>query len=129
MKRTRPLAVLSGVVVVALAVGLVGGVLWWFGASRGRPTPFVKPPSVEGRTVEVTYIGSSCQDGSRLELDEGDREVVATVFAWQSAGSCDDVGISYTLTGTLAADLGQRPLVDGACRLEEYRDYSDCGAG
>ncbi|WP_377644376.1 hypothetical protein [Oryzobacter terrae] len=129
MTRTRLLTVLASAVVVALAVGLVAGVLWWFGASRGHPTPFVKPPDVTGRTVEVTYIGSACQDGSRLELEETEREVVATVFAWQSAGSCDDVGISYTLTGTLASDLGERALVDGACRREEYRDDSDCAAG
>lgn len=126
MVRSRAVTVvLTGGALVA-AAAFIGGVLWWFAATRGHPTPWDRPPVVDGRTVEVSYIGSACQDGSRLDLEEDSREVVVTVYAWQNAGSCDDLGVPYTLTGTLDAAPGDRVMIDGACRLDEYRDRDAC---
>jgi len=94
--------------------------------TRGEPKPFVKPAVVQGRNLQVHYIGSRCQEGSRLDVDERADHVVVTVYAWRYPTGCDDVGVPYTLTATLSDDLGNRPVIDGACAVPELQQYTDC---
>lgn len=108
------------VLVLVVAAGF-----WWLTGSRGL-SPFTKPVAADGRTITVTYTGSECQDGSRLEVDEQDDRVVLTVHRWSRATSCTDIGIPYTLTAVLSRPLGDREVVDGACDVSPYRDWSDC---
>ena len=71
------------------AVPVAGGVVlmligWWLiDLTRGEPTPFVKPAIVDGRNLRVTYTGSRCQDGSRMDVDERTDHVVVTVYEWE----------------------------------------------
>lgn len=111
-------------VVVGLLV--LAGLAWWLLVPRPRLAPFTKPVDVTGRSVTVTYTGSACQDRSRLDIDEQRDRVVLTVQTWISAGSCNDVGVTYRLSGQLSSDLGGRPLVDGACEEPAFRSYGDC---
>ena len=114
----------------ALPVG--GGVVliliawWWIDLTRGEPTPFVKPAVVDGRNLQVTYTGSRCQDGSRLDVDERTDHVIVTVYEWEYPTGCDDVGVPYTLTATLSDDLGDRTVIDGACEVPRLQGYTDC---
>ena len=83
---------------------------WWLiDLTRGEPTPFVKPAIVDGRNLQVTYTGSRCQDGSRLDVDERTDHVVVMVYEWEYPTGCDDVGVPYTLTETLSDDLETEP--------------------
>ena len=114
------------------ALPIAGGLLliliawWWIDLTRGEPKPFVKPAIVEGRNLQVNYTGSSCQDGSRLDVDEHTDQVVVTVYAWEYPTGCDDRGVPYTLTATLSDDLGSRAVVDGACKVPKLQRYTDC---
>lgn len=60
----RWVAVVAPLLLLALAV------LWWLELRRGEPTP-VTSFAVDGSRVDVTYTGSDCQDGSRLEVTIG----------------------------------------------------------
>ena len=115
----RALPIAGGLVLILIA-------WWWIDLTRGQPRPFVKPAVVEGRSLRVNYTGSYCQDGSRLDVDERTDEVVVTVYTWQYPTGCDDRGVPYTLRATLANDLGDRPVVDGACDVRELQRYTDC---
>lgn len=112
---------------VLLLVLVLGAVAWRLLDTRiGDPTPFVKPAVVDGAAVTVDYVGSQCQDGSRVEVDERDDRVVLTVWTWSWAGGCSDVGVGYRVSATLDRPLGTREVVDGACLRPEYARYSDC---
>jgi hypothetical protein len=110
--------------ITVLLISLV--VVWWLNRDKGDPIPWEKPATVNGRSVELTYVGSECQDGSRVEADEDSERVVLTVFAWSNAWSCSDVGHPYTLKVTLSSDLGDHELVDGACEMAEFKRYVAC---
>jgi hypothetical protein len=113
---------LAGVMTVLVAVAII----WWLNRESDELLPWGKPASVTGRTIRVTYTGSECQDGSRLEVREDSDRVVLTVVYWTDATSCSDVGVFYSLEGTLSSDLGDRTLIDGACERPEFRGYADC---
>lgn len=113
---------------LAAAVALILAAWWWIDLTRGEPTPFRKPVVVEGRNLKVTYTGGTCQDGSRLVVDEHTDRVVVTVYAWMYPTDCNAGGVPYTLTATLKEDLGDRDLVDGACQMAKFRRYYDCQA-
>lgn len=74
----------------------------------------------------MSYVGGSCQDGSRLDVAEDRERVVLTVRTWTRATSCDDVGVQYTVSALLAEPLGDRELVDGACLEERFTRYPAC---
>ena len=113
---------LAGVMTVLVAVAII----WWLNREREELSPWTKPASVIGRTIRVTYIGSECQDGSRLEVREDSDRVVLTVVTRTDARSCDDVGVPYSLEATLSSDLEDRALIDGACERPEFTGYADC---
>ncbi len=116
--------VLGAVVVVPMVLAALA-LAWWLDLRSGEPTPF-STFAVDGSRVEVSYVGSSCQDGSRLEVTEEAARVVLTVRAWELSGSCDDVGVDYRLRATLEEPLGTREVVDGACLDERFAGYTDC---
>ena len=116
---------LAGVMTVLVAVAII----WWLNRESEELSPWEKPASVTGRTIKVTYTGSECQDGSRLEVREESDRVVLTVVTWTVALSCSDVGVPYSLEATLSSDLGDRTLIDGACELPEFSNYQDCHIG
>lgn len=105
---------------------VVATAVWYVTRARPRPAPFTKPAVVNGLDLTVTYTGSECQDRSRLDIDESPDRVTITVITWIAAGSCNDIGVPYVLSGRLASELGARPMVDGACELTQFRGYPDC---
>lgn len=113
--------VLCSVVVLVLTLF----VRLWISSQIGEPTPFVKPARVEGRTIEVSYTGSACQEKSRLEIEESSERVIVTVYAKESS-SCSDIGVEYTLTGSMSSLLGDRELIDDACQIPENAIHIDC---
>lgn len=123
---TTPTARRTVLAVMTVGLLLVVTMVWWFARTRPVPAPFTKPVQVDGLDVTVTYIGSECQDGSRLDIDEHPEKVVLTVYTWSDAGSCSDVGIAYELSGRLSSALGTRRLVDGACEMPKFENYGDC---
>ena len=117
--RRSALLIAGGLVVVLIA-------WWWVDLTRGEPRPFTKPVVAEGRNLQVSYTGSHCQDGSRLDVDERADEVVVTVYTWEYPTGCDDMGVPYTLRATLTDELGGRRVVDGACEVPKLQGYTDC---
>lgn len=118
----RRVVVLSVVLLLVVASALA----WWVGLRREEPAPFTSWVAVESTRVEVSYVGGSCQDGSRLDVAEDRERVVLTVRTWSRATSCDDAGVQYTVSGRLAEPLGTREVVDGACLEERFARYADC---
>ena len=109
----------------AATLVIIVGAGWWFSGGRGL-TPFPTPVATDGRSITVTYTGSECQDGSRLEVDEQDERVLVTVHRWSRATECSDIGIDSALTAVVSRPLGDRTVVDGACEEPEHRGHSDC---
>jgi hypothetical protein len=120
-QRGRGVALLTALVLVVVlgAAAATATVL------RGSPQPWSQA-RVDGRTARAVYTGSSCQDGARLLAEEADDEVVLTVVTWSFATSCDDVGVTRTVSADLADALGDREVVDGACALPRFREHGDC---
>ncbi|QIM20243.1 hypothetical protein G7075_02230 [Phycicoccus sp. HDW14] len=112
---------------VAPLLLLALAVLWWLELRRGEPTP-VTSFAVDGSRVDVTYTGSDCQDGSRLEVTEEATRVVLTVRAWEFPTGCNDMGVTYRVSATLDEPLGTREVVDGACFDDRVGGYPACSA-
>lgn len=113
-------------------VGLVAAVLlmagsWWL--TRGDRTPWDGVVAVEGSTVRLEYTGSDCRDDVRLDVDEGDDDVVVTVYEVVLTSGCNDVGVPYEVEAVLDAPLGDRTLVDGACRDPDLAQRPACQDG
>lgn len=122
-RRLRPRAAMGGLVLALV----LGAVAWRLVDTRiGDPQPFVKPAAVDGAAVTLDYVGSQCQSGSRVEVDEHDDRVVLTVWTWSWAAGCSDVGVGYRVSTTLDRPLGTRLVVDGACLRPRYERYLDC---
>lgn len=111
-----------GVVVLVTIVVLVG-----WNVTRSEPTPWGNV-DVEGTQVEVEYVGGECDRDAHLEVDETAEEVVLTVRIVGWSLSCSDVGVPRRLQATLESPLGDRALVDGACRQRKYAQRPACGA-
>lgn len=115
------------VVLAAASALVVLGTAGWYVFGQSKPTPWNKPATVDGAIVRVTYIGSECQDGADVEVDEDSTRVVITVSETVRARSCSDVGVPYDVEVRLEASLADRELVDGACQMPEYARYIECG--
>jgi hypothetical protein len=116
------LVVLSAVLAAGVVLGGAGRYLF----GKSEPTPWNKPATVDGSLVQLTYIGSECQDGANAEVEEDPARVVVTVHETVRANSCSDVGVMYEIDVRLDAPLGDRELVDGACQMSEYASRSEC---
>lgn len=121
-RNVRTLLVVGAVVLVTI-VALVG---WNLNRSEPAPWGLVE---VEGSEVEVEYVGGECDWDAFLEVDETPDEVVLTVRVVGWSLSCSDVGVPRRLRTTLESPLGDRTLVDGACREARYAQQLACGEG
>lgn len=110
----------------ASAVGVVAVAAWYL-LGQAQPTPWNKPARVEGAVVWLTYTGSECRHAVEADVEESSERVTITVRETVRAMSCSDVGVSYDIQVRLNAPLGDRLLVDGACQVSDYAQYSDCG--
>jgi len=99
----------------ALAAVLVASVLLAWVVVRDEGTsPWQKPPDVEGSRLTLHYLGSECQHGSKVEVDETAARVTLTIHTWSYALSCSDVAVRYEIEVTLDEPVGERDLVDGS---------------
>ena len=112
------------VVLGAFAVVALAGTTWWL--TRGDRTPWDRVSGSDGRTVRLEYTGSTCRDDVRVDVDEGDDEVAVTVYEVVIATGCDDVGVLYEVEVVLDRPLGDRTLVDGACRDPDLAQRPGC---
>lgn len=122
LRRRRSLALVGVVAVGALL--LAGFALYWFGQSE--PTPWNKPAKVDGALVHLRYTGSQCQDDASVDVTEEKARVILTVRTTVRAPSCPDVGVLYSIDAHLDAPLGDRELLDGACLMPEFAQYTAC---
>jgi hypothetical protein len=53
--------------------------------------------------------------------------VVITIRETVRARSCDLVAIRHDVEARLDAPLADRELVDGACQMTKYANFSECG--
>jgi len=114
------------ILAAGLAFGVIGIAAWYiFGQSQ--PVPWTKPAAIDGATVRLTYEGSKCRDSADADVDEESTRVVITVRETVRARSCDAVAIRYHVEVRLDAPLADRELVDGACQMTKYANYSECG--
>ncbi|GGD19377.1 hypothetical protein GCM10007231_18150 [Nocardioides daphniae] len=111
--------------VVAATLALVVAALTWWALFRSEPTPWGEV-EVDGNRVSVRYVGGECDRSARLDVEETDTEVVLTVQVKRGSLSCSDVGVPRTVRARLEAPVGDREVVDGACRLEKYASYLAC---
>jgi len=113
------------VLLLALLVAVVGAAFVWFVViDDSQPRPWGSVDG-DGTRLTVNYTGSSCETGRSVEVVEEKTRVVLTLSTDES-GSCDDAGVPRTVTAVLKTALGERELVDGACRTEQWRDTPAC---
>ena len=117
---------LAGRLAALLGVLAVLGLAGWYVFGQAEPTPWNKPARVDGQTIHLTYTGSECRDSADVDVDEDATRVVITVQETVRARSCNDVGVTYELQAHLNAPLADRELVDGACEMPKFTNYSDC---
>jgi|SRR5690606_37084560 len=113
------------ILAAAPVIGVVSVAAWYF-FGKSEPTPWNKPARVDGAVVQLTYTGSECRDGAQAEVEEDSERVTITVRETVRARSCSDVGVPYDIQVRLDAPLGARELVDGACQMPKYAQYTDC---
>ena len=110
----------SSIVVVCVAVvvglGTIGLVRWLF-FGLDEAVPFDKPATVVGTELRLTYTGQECRDRVQVEVDETARTVVVTIRETTRSVVCHGDRTSYDVVADLDAPLGDRELLDGACRL------------
>lgn len=119
--RTHVVAAAGGV-----AAALVLAWLGWYVFGQSEPKPWNRPAEVEGDVVHLTYTGSRCRDGARVDVEEDSARVVLTVHETVRARACTDVGIRYEIDAELASPLGDRELVDGACETKKWAGSPGC---
>ena len=125
-KHSQRGAITLAVVLSAVLAAGVLGVAGWYLLGQSEPTPWNKPATAEGSLIQLTYLGSECRDGADAEFEEDSVRVVVTVSETVRARSCSDVGVLYEIDVHLDAPLGDRELVDGACRMPRYESGGEC---
>lgn len=107
----RVLTILAGITVIIVGAAFVG----W--NVIGTQVPWQSAVSASGheRSLEISYVGSSCQDTRTVDVAQDARSVTITIVERTFRVGCDDTGVARTVTVELDADLGQRELRDGSC--------------
>jgi len=125
---TTKLGVGVALLAAVLGIGVYAGVRFLF-FGLDEATPWDKPATVQGTTIELTYDGRDCRDRLQVEVEEDVASVVVTVKETVRSLVCgDDEPVeSFEVTVELEAPLGERDLVDGACRLGQFGDDPRCG--
>lgn len=120
-----------GVAVVAAVVGLVVfAVVRFLFFGLDEATPWDKPARVADGQVDLTYEGRDCRDRVDVDVEEDATTVVITIRESVRALVCgDDERTSYDVSVSLDAPLGDRELVDGACRLGSFTEDERCASG
>ncbi len=116
-----------GVLVLLLffALALVGGAfVYFFAIDDAAPQPWDSVDG-DGTRLTVNYTGSECENGNSLEVVEEKERVVLTLST-DVDDTCTAAGVQRTVTAVLKSALGERELVDGACRTDEWRDTPAC---
>lgn len=116
-----------GIVVFILA--LVGLWFWRVAPDDASDQPSGSPTRWQSITTDadhltVRYDGSACQKSNDLVVEEHDDQVVVTLFVDIAPGMCTAQAVGYDVTARLAAPLGDRVVLDGAC-LDEVGADSD----
>lgn len=139
--RTTSLGVGIALLAAVVGLGVYAGVRFLF-FGLDEATPWDKPASLlvaesgsgaaaevdAGTQVALTYEGRECRDRVDVEVDEDAATVVITITESVRAVVCGD-GAERTSTDVsidLATPLGDRRLVDGACRLGQFTDDPRC---
>jgi hypothetical protein len=94
------------------------------------PTPWSALRGTRGDSAfTVEYHAGVCGDRfSHVTVEEGPSEVVVTVHSRRESSGrvCPDVAEVRTADVLLREPLGDRTLVDGACRSPDRRDTPPC---
>lgn len=98
---------------VAVGVVVAMGVRSWL--TGGEPRPWRQPKVVDGTTVLLTYVDSTCRNHEHVEVRETPETVTVTIRTRTVTLSCSDAIAEYTVEVVLDAPLGDRALLDGAC--------------
>ncbi|MAS55326.1 hypothetical protein [Nocardioides sp.] len=125
---TTKLGVGVALLAAVLGIGVYAGVRYLF-FGLDEATPWDKPATVQGSTIELTYDGRECRDRLQVEVEEDATSVVVTVNETVRSLVCgDDEPLeSFEVTVELESPLGERSLVDGACRLGQFGEDPRCG--
>lgn len=89
-------------------------------------------PEEAATELPITVLGGGCHADvervSRVEVHETDDQVEITAFIEEPStpafASCDSIGVSHAAMAVLQRPLGDRELVDPACR--EVRQHTAC---
>jgi hypothetical protein len=126
--KTSTLGVGAALLAAVLGIGVYAGVRFLF-FGLDEATPWDKPARIVGDSVEVTYEGRECRDRVAVEVTENLRVVVITITETVRTLVCaDDAPESYDVLVELDSPLGERDLVDGACRLGQFSEDARCAA-
>ena len=124
--RTSKLGIGVALLAALLGIGVFAGVRYLF-FGLDEATPWDKPARLVDGRVELTYVGSECRDRVDVSVDEGAATVTVTVTERVRPLVCgDDETASYDVSVDLGSPLGDRELVDGACRLGQFAQDPLC---
>ena len=110
---------------VACVVAVTVGALVWWGLVRSEATPWGEA-RVEGDDVVVSYLAGECDRSTTVSVEERDETVEITVRIRGWALSCSDVAIPREARVSLRRPLGERTLIDGACRMRKHARSQHC---
>ena len=125
--KTSKLGIGVALLAAVIGIGVFAGVRFLF-FGLDEATPWDKPARTVGAQVELTYEGRDCRDRVEVKVEEGDAAVVITITETVRALVCRDKFTSYDVTVDLETPLGDRDLVDGACRLGQFGQDPRCDA-
>ncbi len=125
--RTSKLGIGVGLLAAVIGIGVYAGVgFLFFGLDEAAP--WDRPARIVDAQVETTYGGADCRDRVEVKVEEGEAAVVITITETVRVLVCRDEVTSYDVTLDLEAPLGDRDLVDGACRLGRFGQDPRCDA-
>ena len=118
-----------GVAVLAAVAGLAvfAGVRFLF-FGLDEATPWNKPAGLDDRRLDLTYDGRGCRDRVDVRVEEDATAVVVTVVESVRSLVCGEGEdpMTYDVVVELDEPLGDRRLVDGACRLGQFGSDPRC---
>lgn len=124
--KTSTLGIGAALLAAVLGIGVYAGVRFLF-FGLDEATPWDKPARIVGAQVELTYDGHACRDRVEVEVTEGPTSVIITITETVRTLVCrGDEYESYDVSVDLETPLGDRDLVDGACRLGQFIEDARC---
>ena len=124
--KTSTLGVWAALLAAVLGIGVYAGVRFLF-FGLDDATPWDKPARIVGDRVELTYQGRECRDRVEVEVAEDLTTVVITITESVRTLVCTDGTTEpYDVSVDLESPLGDRDLIDGACRLGQFSEDARC---